>query len=136
MGVYRRINTILKFLNSHHYDSAHEIWSALSHPHNRVLTMEHLFDLSCCVDEKEKLFIYGGRDSVFDESVISKKVYMIPLPEDLADKVYEALQGVALKKIDSEYVEEENKERERKKRNYLNQKLFGPSISLIMEMEE
>lgn len=132
-GVYKRINTLLGFLKENRFDSSHDIWSALAHPQNKVLPIEHLYDLTCCVDEKEKLFLYSGCKSSFEDGAKVRSTYMLPLSEDDAEKVYEALQGIALKRIEGEYCEEENRLRELKKKNYLNNKIFGQSVSFIME---
>jgi len=135
MSIYTRINKIIAFLDSPEYDTAFDIWSALAHPNNRVLDLEHKSNSKFEIDVDLKLFKHTGTSYTSCIRELKKEDYTTEeyfLTEDLAKRVYKALEGVALKKIETEYQEEENKERTRLKTEFLNSKIYGQSLSFII----
>jgi len=130
LGVYKRINTLLTYLIPPYSTESFDVWAALAHPGNRVLDLAHKYEQTFEVDVDRKVFIHKGSESLFNKEDITTMEY--PLYEKKAQEVYEALHKLALKKIDAEYTEQENKERERLKSSYLNTKLFGQSMDFIV----
>lgn len=133
-GIYTRINKLLEYVAPTYASNAFDLWAELAHPNNKVLPLEHLSDARFSIDETKKTFVYSGTHNIFnkvsEEDRITREFL---LTEDLAEKVYEAIQRVALQKIESDYKEEETRLRTLKKKAFLNKKIFGQSFDFITE---
>jgi len=128
MGVFNRIAKMLEFLKGDYSTETFDIWASLACHNNLILPLPDLFQKNFYM--KQNIFVFTGFANLGGKS-FQKTEY--PLTEELGEKVYKALQVLALRRVESEYQEKEKEERERKKKEYLNIKLFGQAISFMME---
>jgi len=136
MGVYSRVKILMKQLDNR-YDpyKQNEYFKALRKVIKMSCRGEHEFN----IDSVKKVFIVTGRNINFfnDKPYEEMEPEEHPFTEDIAEKVFDSLLEVALEGVDQEFKnkEKEQKQREydKRKKTYLNTKLFGQSFDFIKE---
>jgi len=134
-GVYARINSLLKYLDDG-YDRwrCHLFYKAV----NKAIPFEFREKHEFKVDSVKKTILITGRNiNFFNDSVYDEMSKEYPLPEEEAEKLFKYLQAAALEDIDQEFKKKEEEQRQsaydKRKKSYLNTKLFGQSFDFIME---
>jgi len=135
-GVYKRIKILMKHLDNR-YDPymQNEYFKALRSVIDMSCRGQHEFK----VDSVKKVLIVTGRNINFfnDKPYEEMEPEEHPFTEDIAEKVFEELLKVALDKVDPEFKNREEEQRQKeynkRKRSYLTTKLFGQSMNFIRE---
>ncbi len=117
-----RIMKLLDFLG-YSWDTPFELYFLRDGREKMIMSYDSKSDsLICnCWDE------YYHNGSAYNEVTLNYAI------ADVGDKVHKALLNLALNRIEKEFKEKEEQERRKKKIEYLNEKIYGKSISFIME---